>query len=79
MDLPALQPFTKNLAGPEYIRVREKSTNGFFGKIFRDGKKTLKQNKITDHSSIVVQVMESAEQLEKESYVIWLSKRDSEK
>lgn len=27
---------------PERIRVREKQHNGFFGKIFREAKKTLK-------------------------------------
>ena len=27
---------------PDRIRVREKQHNGFFGKIFREGKKTLK-------------------------------------
>lgn len=54
MDMPTLHPHTKDLAGPEYLRVREKNHTGFFGRIFRDTKKSLKQNNIKDHSTIVV-------------------------
>ena len=42
MDLPTLHPHTKHLQGTEFLRVREKNHNGFFGRIFRESKKTLK-------------------------------------
>ena len=64
MDLPALHPLTKHLQNTNQLRVREKAHNGFFGKIFRDLKKTLKQNNIKDHSTIVVQIMAEEEILD---------------
>lgn len=76
MDLAALHPHTKHLEGPEWLRVREKNHNGFFGRIFRDAKNSLKKNSIKDHSTIVVQILEAPENLEKDDYVIWFSKRD---
>ena len=42
MDLPALHPLTSHLQNPNFLRVREKTYNGFFGRIFREPKKTLK-------------------------------------
>ena len=54
MDMPTLHPLTKHLKSTNQLRVREKTYNGFFGKIFRDSKKTLKQNNVKDHSTIVI-------------------------
>ena len=54
MDMPTLQAHTKDLEGPAFLRVREKNHTGFFGRIFRDANKSLKQNNIKDHSTIVV-------------------------
>lgn len=76
MDLPSLHPYTKDLAGPEYLRVREKNHNGFFGRIFREDKKTIKQNNIKDRSTIVVQVLSEPEVLEKDNFVLWFCRRD---
>ena len=42
MDMPTLHALTKHLKSTNQLRVREKTYNGFFGKIFRDSKKTLK-------------------------------------
>lgn len=34
--------FIDSTHGVDYLRLREKNHNGFFGKIFREGAKTLK-------------------------------------
>ena len=43
LDLPSLAESARNLENQNYIRVREKTFNGFFGRIFRDNEKSLKQ------------------------------------
>ena len=78
MDLQSLHPLTKHLEGTERLRVREKQHNGFFGRIFKEDQKSLKQNNIKDHSTIVVQILDAPERLEKDSYVLWFSKRNIE-
>lgn len=40
--------------GDEYLRVREKYFNGFFGKIYRETNKTLKQLNLKDRCSLVL-------------------------
>lgn len=62
---------------PEKIRLREKSHNGFFGRIFRENHKTLKQLGMKDRSSIVLQILKEAEELtDPNTYVLLLSWRD---
>jgi len=78
MDLTSLHPYTKHLEGTEFIRVREKNHNGFFGRIFRDDKKSLKQNNIRDHSTVVVQILTEPESLTKDQFVLWFCRRDCE-
>ena len=78
MDLASLHPLTKHLEGTEFIRVREKNHNGFFGRIFRDDKKSLKQNNIKDRSTVVVQILTEPETLTKDQFVLWLCRRDCE-
>ena len=42
LEIPSLTELARNLESYQYIRVREKQSNGFFGRIFREGNKTLK-------------------------------------
>ena len=42
LDIQTLEHFAKNIQSQEFIRIREKQSNGFFGRIFREGSKTLK-------------------------------------
>lgn len=48
-----MQEQTTNLSA-DHLRVREKGQSGFFGKIFRDSSKSLKQSGVKDRSQIVV-------------------------
>jgi len=57
--------------------VREKASSGFFGRIFRDENKTLKQHGIKDRCSLIAQVLTEAEVLGDNDYVLFFSKRDS--
>jgi hypothetical protein len=58
--------------------LREKSSNGFFGRIFREGHKTLKQVGVKDRSSLVLQVLQAPEILvDPNTFVLLLSERDS--
>ena len=41
-------------ASVDHLRLREKSSNGFFGRIFSEGQKTLKQIGVKDRSSLVL-------------------------
>ena len=42
LEIPSLAELARNLESYQFIRVREKQSNGFFGRIFREGQKTLK-------------------------------------
>ena len=42
LNMPSLGDKADNLENMKFIRVREKTESGFFGKIFRDNSKTLK-------------------------------------
>ena len=77
LDLPSLAELARNIDGPDFIRIREKQGSGFFGKIFREGSKTLKQHGIKDRCSLVVQVLDEAEVLGPDDYILLFSKRDS--
>ena len=57
--------------------MREKTFNGFFGRIFRDNEKTLKQQGIKDRGTLVVQILYEEEVLEQNDYVLTYCKRDS--
>jgi len=59
------------------LRLRLKCFNGFFGKILRENKKTLKQLQVVDRCSLVVQVMSKPEELSSDTYILFLSSRDS--
>ena len=62
----------------DHLRLREKSSNGFFGRIFREGQKTLKQVGVKDRSSLVLQVLQAPEILvDPNTFVLLLSERDS--
>jgi len=61
------------------LRLRLKCFSGFFGKILRENKKTLKQLQVVDRSSLVVQVMSEPEELSSDTYILFLSFRESEK
>ena len=56
MDLPSLVKLVGNEAvrSESHLRIREKTFSGFFGRIFREQNKTLKQHNVKDHSSLVV-------------------------
>ena len=53
------------------LRLREK--NPFFGRIFREGLKTLKSLQIKDRSAIVYQILNYHEVLDLNTYVLLLS------
>lgn len=78
MDLPSLGKFV----GPEgvkseaHMRIREKTFSGFFGRIFREANKTLKQHNVKDHSSLVIQVLPEPEVLDNNSFVLFFARRD---
>ena len=75
--MPSLAELARNIDGPDFIRIREKQGNGFFGKILREGSKTLKQHGIKDRCSLVVQVLDEVEVLGPDDYILLFSKRDS--
>ena len=77
LDMPSLAEVAKNLANHNFIRIREKTHAGFFGKIFRENNKTLKQHGIKDRASLVVQVLLEEEELGADDFVVTFSKRDS--
>ena len=54
LDLASLAPYAANLDNHAFIRIREKQSNGFFGRIFREGEKTLKQHGVKDRCSLVI-------------------------
>ena len=58
------------------IRLRMRSRNYFFGKIFRDKNKTLKQLKIKSGEHLVVQFLEVEENLKNNEIVLLLRKRN---
>jgi hypothetical protein len=78
MDLPSLAKFI----GPDgvksegHMRVREKTFSGFFGRIFREANKTLKQHNVKDHSSLVIQILPEPEQLDNNSFILFFARRD---
>ena len=41
LDLPSVAELSKNIENFECIRIREKQSSGFFGRIFREADKTL--------------------------------------
>ena len=77
LDMPSLAEAARNLENQNFIRVREKTFNGFFGRIFRDNEKTLKQQGIKDRGTLVVQILHEEEVLEPNDYVLTYCKRDS--
>ena len=77
LNMPSLGDKADNLENMKFIRVREKTESGFFGKIFRDNSKTLKQLGISDQDALVIQLLDEAEDLNADDLVLTLSKRDS--
>ena len=77
LDLPSLAAYVGNAENHEFVRLREKQSNGFFGRIFRDGSKTLKQHGIKDRCSLVIQLLPEAEVLGPNDYVLFFSRRDT--
>lgn len=63
LDMPSLAESGKNLENQNFIRIREKTYNGFFGRIFRENTKTLKQHGIKDRGSLVIQILHEEEVL----------------
>jgi len=78
MDLPSLSKFISadGVKSEAHLRIREKTFSGFFGRIFREPNKTLKQHNVKDHSSLVVQVLPEPENLDNNSFVLFFSRRD---
>ncbi|CDW84271.1 ubiquitin carboxyl-terminal hydrolase 40 [Stylonychia lemnae] len=68
--------FYNILQNGDQIRVREKQSNMFFGKIFRDQNKSLKQLQITNNSQIVIQVLREPEELDPNTMILLISRRD---
>ena len=58
------------------VRLRMRSRNYFFGKIFREKNKTLKQLKIKSGEHLVVQFLKSEENLKNNEMVLLLRKRN---
>ena len=75
--MPSLAESGKNLENQNFIRIREKTYNGFFGRIFRENAKTLKQHGIKDRGSLVVQILHEEEVLSADDFVLTFSKRDT--
>ena len=42
LDMPSLAEQARSIENHNFVRVREKTWNGFFGRIFRENEKTLK-------------------------------------
>jgi len=61
---------------PDQVRLRLRNRNLFFGKIFREKNKTLKQLKIKSGMHLVVQFLEKRETLSNTEIVLLLRKRD---
>lgn len=78
LDMPSIESLSKDIESNQFIRLREKQSNGFFGRIFREGNKTLKQHGVKDRSSLVIQILDEAEVLGPDDFVLFYSKRDSE-
>ena len=75
--MPSLAEVAGNLENHNFIRVREKTFNGFFGRIFRENSKTLKQHGVKDRGTLVVQILQEAEELGPDDFILTYSKRDS--
>ena len=75
--MPSLDALCKHVENNHFIRLREKQSNGFFGRIFREGGKTLKQHGVKDRCSMVIQILDEAEVLGVDDFVLFYSKRDS--
>ena len=58
--------------------MREKKQNMFHGKIIRDvtGEQTLKQLKITQHTQVVIQVLQEPEFLEANDMILLVCRRN---
>lgn len=56
MDLSSLSRLVgvDGVKSEAHLRIREKTFSGFFGRIFRESNKSLKQLNVKDHSSLVV-------------------------
>lgn len=77
LDMPSLAELSKNLESHEYIRIREKQSNGFFGRIFREADKTLQKHGVKDRCMLVVQILTEPEVLGNDDYLLLFSCRDS--
>lgn len=77
LDLSTMSSFSVSALNHKFVRVREKQSNGFFGRIFREDTKTLKQHGIKDRCSLVIQILHEEEILKANDYVLFFSKRDS--
>lgn len=77
LDLSSLAPHVGHAESHDFMRIREKQSSGFFGRIFREGSKTLKQHGIKDRCSLVIQLLPEAEVLAANDYVLFYSKRDT--
>jgi hypothetical protein len=70
---------SKTATTNECMRVRDLNPgNRFFEKIHRDIKKTLQNMAIKNNSHIVVQMLEEPEELDEQTYVVFLCKRQVE-
>jgi len=78
MDLPSLVKLVgaEGIRSEAHLRIREKTFSGFFGRIFREPNKTLKQQNVKDHSSLVVQVLSEPETLDNNLFVLFMARRD---
>ena len=78
MDLPSLAKMVgaDGVKTEAHLRIREKTFSGFFGRIFRESNKTLKQINVKDHSSLVVQILAEPECLENNTFILFYARRD---
>jgi hypothetical protein len=78
MDLQTLARLvgTDGVKSEAHLRIREKTFSGFFGRIFRESNKTLKQLNVKDHSSLVVQILPEPECLENNTFILFFARRD---
>jgi hypothetical protein len=74
----SMEYFQNRPIAAECLRIRDKLSNMYFGKIYRDNQntKTLKQMGIKDKTHIVAQLLDSPEVLEEDTFVLLFARRD---
>lgn len=77
LDMPSLAEYARTVESHNFIRIREKTFNGFFGRIFRENEKTLKQHGIKDRGSLVIQILTEEEVLGPDDFILTFSRRDT--